>query len=178
MDSSLSPQAAAPTTTAIGMRYGLLTGLVGIVFSLALNLTNMQDSDVRWLGMAITITGLWLAHAEYKKQNGGFMEYGQGLSIGMVLSAVSGLLNGVFMYVYTAFVDPKLMAGALEKSRAQMEAKGNMSEEQIEQGLAMAAKFMTPGALFIITIIFSLIMGLVLSLIMSAITKNSRPEFE
>ena len=178
MDTPNFTQPVAPTTKAIGVRYGLLTGLAGIAFSLVLNLTKMQDSDIKWLGMLITILGLWLAHVEYKKQNGDFMEYGQGLSIGMVLSLVSGLLNGIFMYAYTAFVDPTLMAGALEKSRAQMEAKGNMSEEQIEQGLAMAAKFMTPGALFIITIIFSLIMGLVLSLIMSAITKNSRPEFE
>lgn len=178
MDSPLSSQPAAPTTTAIGVRYGLLTGLIGIAFSLILNLTKMQDSGVKWLSMGILVAGLWLAHAEYKKQNGGFMEYGQGLGIGMILSAVYGVLNAIFIYIYTSFVDPTLMAGQLEKSRAQMEAGGNMSDDQIEQGMEMAAKFTTPGALFFITIITMLITGLILSLIISAITKNSRPEFE
>ncbi len=178
MDSPVSSSPVAPTTTAIGVRYGLLTGLVGVVFSLLLNLTKMQDSGVKWLGLPIIVGGIWLAHNEYKKQNGGFMEYSQGLSIGMVLSAVYGVLNGIFMYVYTSFIDPNLMASQLEKSRAQMEARGNMTDEQIDQGMAMAAKFMTPGALFIITIITMLITGLILSLIISAITKNSQPEFE
>lgn len=177
MDSSSSP-AAAPTLSSIALRYGVLTGLISVVFSLILFLTKTDQSGVRWLGTLISAGGIYLAHVQFKKHNGGFLEYGQGLSIGMILSVVSGLLNGIFMYAYTAFVDPTLMAGALEKSRAQMEAKGNMSEEQIEQGLAMASKFMSPGALFIITIIFSLIIGLILSLILSAITKNSRPEFE
>ncbi len=178
MESSLSSQPAGATTTAIGVRYGILTGLAGIVLSLALNVTKMHDSGLKWMSLVIMVGGLWMAHAEYKKQHGGFLEYSQGLSIGMVLSGLYGVLTAIFTYVYTSFIDPTLMTTQLETARAQMEAKGNMTEEQIDQGMNMAAKFMSPGALFFMIIISSLIMGLILSLIMSAITKNSRPEFE
>ncbi len=179
MESSFSPHpSAAPTTTAVALRFGLLAGLVSVVFSLILFLTKMDQSPIRWLGLVISIGAIWLAHNEFKKQNGGYMEYGQGLSIGTILSLVSGTLSGIFTYVYVTFVDTTYMQRAMDIARAQMEAKGDMPSEQIDQAMEISAKFMTGGALLIFSIVGGAFFGFILSLIISAITKNSRPEFE
>ena len=177
MDHFLSPTTPPPTTP-LALRYGLLTGLVSVVFSLILFLTKLDQSGIRWAGLLISIGGIYLAHQEYKKLNGGFMEYGQGLSLGTMLSAVAALLSSAFTYVYVAFVDPSFIQRILDATRAGMEAKGNLNDDQIEQGMAMTAKFTTAPMMFVFGMIFGVFFGFVLSLIISAITKNSRPQFE
>ncbi len=177
MDTSVTPS-TAPTTTSVALRYGLLTGLVSVIFSLILYLTKLDQSPAKWIGVAILAAGIYLAHIEFKKKNGGFMEYGQGLGIGTLLSVVDGILSGVFIYIYVTFVDINWVQRSMDVTRGQMEARGQMTDEQIDQAMEMTAMFMTGPALLIVSIVVNLLLGFILSLIISAITKNSRPEFE
>ena len=177
MDSSSSP-AAAPTLSSIALRYGVLTGLISVVFSLILFLTKTDQSGVRWLGTLISAGGIYLAHVQFKKHNGGFLEYGQGLKLGVLLSLVAALISSVFFIFYTTVVDTGYTAHMMEVTRTQMEAKGTMSEEQIEQAMSITSKFMTTPAMFGFGLLIGVFSGFIVSLIVSAITKNSRPEFE
>ena len=166
------------TPSAVGLRYGLLTGLVSIIISFGVNASHMENSPLRFLTSVVLIVGIVLAQREFKQRNAGFMNYGEGLGIGMITSAVVGVLSAIFTYIYTSFVDPEIMTRAMEKARADMEAKGNLSDAQIEQAMAMSAKFTSGPILWAIVIIGSIIIGLIISLITSAIIKNSKPEFE
>jgi len=166
------------TTTAVGLRYGLLVGLVSIIFSFILFVTQADQSPVRWLGLIILIGGMVLAHNAYKQANNGYMSYAEGLGIGAFMSVISGVLSTAFSFVYMKFVDPEYMGRIMETTRASMEAKGNMTDEQIDQAMAMAQKFSSGGWMVLFGILGSLLFGFLIALLVSAITKNSKPEFE
>ncbi|MBF9224339.1 DUF4199 domain-containing protein [Hymenobacter ruricola] len=166
------------TTTSVGLRYGLLTGLISIIISFALNAAHLEQSPAKWLSTVVLVGGIFLAQRYYKEQSGGYMSYGQGMSVGMILSVVSGVLGAIFSYIYVSFVDSDMITRMLDKARADMETRGGATDEQIEQAMQMTAKFMTPGALSFFVVLFSLLFGLLISLVVSAIVKNAKPEFE
>lgn len=170
---------ATASTTAVGGRYGLLTGLVSIIISFGIYALQLEQNPVvRFLTMAVLVVGIILAMRNFKEQNAGFMNYGQGLSVGMTVSGVVGILSAIFVYVYTTFVDPDMMMRVMEKARADMEAKGTMSDAQIDQAMAMSSKFMTGPFMLLFTVLGTILIGLLISLIAAAFVKNPKPEFE
>jgi hypothetical protein len=170
--------AATATPKSVGLRYGLLVGLVTTIISFGLNAAGMENSPAKYLSSLVLIVGIVLAQRFYKANNAGFMSYGEGMSIGNILSLIAGLIGAVFSYIYINFIDNSMVARILEKTRSDMEAKGNMSDEQIDQAMSWTAKFMEPGYMAIMIIVMTMIAGLITSLIVSAILKHTRPEFE
>lgn len=174
-------QTITPATSiaSVGARYGLLTGLVSVLISFgsyALRLE--QNSALRFLTMAVLVGGIILAQRSYKEQNAGFMSYSQGLSVGLVTAGIVGLLSAAFVYVYTTFVDPEVITRVMDKARAELEAKGNMTDTQIDQAMAISAKFTTGPIILIFAVMGTLIIGLLISLIAATFIKNLKPEFE
>jgi len=173
-------QTATPSasTTAVGGRYGLLTGLVTVIISFGIYALELdQNPVIRFATIAVLIVGIILAMRNFKLQNGGFMGYGQGLGVGVTVASVVGVLSAIFTYVYTTFIDPEVMTRMMDKARADMEAKG-MPDAQIDQAMAFSAKFTTGPVMLLFTLLGSIIIGLLISLIAAAFVKNSKPEFE
>ncbi|MGY3087886.1 uncharacterized membrane protein (DUF485 family) [Hymenobacter sp. UYAg731] len=174
----METNATPVTPTSVGLRYGLLTGLVSIIISFALNIVQLEQSPAKWLSIVILTGGISLAQRFFKQQNAGFMSYGEGLSMGMMLTLVSGVMGAVFSYIYISFMDNGMIARMLDKARTDMESRGGASDEQIDQAMQMTAKFMTPVAISLLVVLFSLLFGLAISLVVSAVNKNPKPEFE
>ncbi|MCI1186815.1 DUF4199 domain-containing protein [Hymenobacter sp. DH14] len=166
------------TTTSVGLRYGLLTGLVSIIISFGLFVAHQESSPLRYVSFAVLIAGLVLAMQNFKQNNQGFMSFGQGVGIGAVLSAVVGVLSGIFSYVYMSFIDPEVVGRMTEKIRADMEARGGMTDEQIDQAMAMSAKFMNGPFTLVAALLGTVLVGVILAMIISAFIKNAQPEFE
>lgn len=166
------------TPASVGVRFGLLTGLVSIIASFGINATHLESSPARYLTTGVLVVGIILAQRDFKQRNAGFMSYGQGLGSGTMLSVVVGLLSTAFTYVYANFVDPEMMTRVLDKARTDMEVKGSMSDAQIDQAMAMSSKFTSGPILLVIVIVGSIFTGLIISLITSAFIKNAKPEFE
>lgn len=166
------------SATAVGGRYGLLTGLVSIIISFGIYALELeQNSAVRFLTMAVLIAGIALAMRNFKDQNGGFMDYGQGLGVGVMVSAVVGLLSGGFIYLYTTVVDPSVITRMIDKTRVEMEAKG-LSDTQTDQAMGWTTKFATAPFMSWFTVLFTVLIGLLISLLVAAFVKNPKPEFE
>lgn len=168
-----------PTTpSSVGIRYGLITGLIATVVSLLqLALISDPETPLRWLSLVIMVVGIVLAHKSFKNMNGGFMSYGQGLSIGTIVSGVTGALSGIFSYIYMSFIDPDYMNRVMEITRSRMEEKG-LDDAQIDQSMAMVSKFSGGPLTIVFGILGALLFGFIISLIISAFTKHTRPEFE
>ncbi|UYZ63471.1 DUF4199 domain-containing protein [Hymenobacter weizhouensis] len=170
---SASPAAA-------GIRYGLIVGIITVIYSFALMATGLEQNPLLgFLTFAILIGGIVMAHQYFKQHNGGFMSYGQGLGIAIIMGGIIGGLSGVFRYIYVNFIDAEYTQRALDVARAKLEDQGTLDDAQIEQTMEWTAKMMPTGPLSIVwSVIATAFFGLLLSLVISAITKRNRPEFE
>ena len=156
----------------------MLAGLVSVIVSFGIYALQLEQyTAVRFLTTAILIVGIILAMRSFKEQNAGFMGYGQGVGVGVIVSSVVGLLSAVFMYVYTTLVDPDVLTRIMDKSRVDMEAKG-LSDAQIDQAMALSGRFMNAPFMALSAILITVFLGLVVSLLAAAFVKNPKPEFE
>ena len=174
----METNATSVTPTSIGLRYGLLTGLISVIISFALFATHMEQSPLRYVSFVVLVGGMVLAMRYFKESNQGFMSFGQGVGIGTVISAVGGVLSAIFTYIYMNIIDPEVVGRMMEKARADMEARGGMTDEQIDQGMAMAGKFMNGPIMIVGVVLGSLFFGVLLAMLVSAFMKHAKPEFE
>ncbi|GAA4384915.1 DUF4199 domain-containing protein [Hymenobacter koreensis] len=170
---SVSPSSA-------GIRYGLIFGVISIIVDFVLKATGLsfKFSVTLSASLIIWVVGIIVAHRYFKAHNGGFMSYGQGIIIAVIMGSIGGLMTGVFNYVYVNFIDPNYA----EAMRADMEAwliKMNVPEEQMDKSLAdiTPEKIGSPTSIGS-AILFGAFVSLLTGLIISAITKRKQPEFE
>jgi hypothetical protein len=179
MNETLTTAPVVPSKNAIALRYGLICGIITVVYSLILNITELALTNqiLGWISFLIMIAAMVMAMREFKRQNQGFMSYGQGLSIGTIVVLVSSILGGIFTYLYVTIID----TGYIQKMRnlqvTELEKKG-MTDDQIDQAMLITDKMMTPTVIPLMAIVGGLIFGFLLSLIIAAIVKHNRPEFE
>ncbi len=160
------------------MQYGLIAGVVLIIYSMILQLTGLAlESWASWITYIILAIVIYLAHNKFKETGDGFLTFGQGIGIGFWISLVGGVISSVFSFIYFTFVDSSFIDQLMEKARYDMEEAGN-SDAQIEMAMEWTSKIMSPGGLFIMGIVGTLFMGFIISLIVSAITKKNNPQLE
>lgn len=170
--------ATTVSPSSVGLRYGIMLGIVSIILTAVGLITGQEQNTVfSILGLVVLIAFIVLAHRAFKQAHGGFMSFGQGVTIGTIATVISTVLSSLFRYVYTTFIDPQATERAMEAARAKLEAQG-MSDEQIDQAVALTSKMSNGPMAVVLAIVFGLFVGLILSLIISAITKRNRPEFE
>ncbi|GAB2544448.1 DUF4199 domain-containing protein [Rufibacter soli] len=166
------------TPASVGIRYGLITGFISIIYSLLLFVTGLHlNKGFSYLAILIPIVGIVFAYRNFKNENGGFMSYGQGLGTGTILGAVSGVMSSIFSYIYIKFIDGSIMEQIRNGSIEEMEQKG-LSDEQIDNAIKITEKFSTPEMMFLFGLIGAVFMAFLISLIVAAVMKNNRPEFE
>jgi hypothetical protein len=166
------------TVSQIGLRYGLILGLLSIVFGLILQMTGQATNN--WLssiGYIIFIVVIILAHKAFKEGGDGFMSIGQGIGIGTLLSLIGGTLSSIFTFLYLKFVDDSMLQTIRDKQIEGMEAQG-MDDAQIDQAMEIAGKFSGPVAILIIGIVGSIFIGFIISLIVALFTKKSNPALD
>jgi hypothetical protein len=167
-----------PRIAPIAVRYGIITGIIMIIYTLILYFTDQfMNKMLASLSFLILIGGIIMAFREYKRQDQGFMTYGQGLSLGMLTSVVAGVLVSIFQYIYMKFIDDTIMQRVMDNQMEEMEKMG-MSEEEIERGMEMASKFTSTEMVLVSGPLSYLIGGLLISLVVAAFMRNARPEFE
>lgn len=168
-----------PSIWPIALKYGALTGVLFILYTLFTYISGNFGNFVinLLLSLAIATVGIVLAMREYKQQNFGYMTYGKGLGIGIVVMVIASIISGIFSYIYIAFIDPSIVDKMIEASIAQMAGFG-LDEEMLDEQRDQMAEGFTPLKQLINAVVGGLFSGLILSLIISAIMKHNRPEFE
>jgi drug/metabolite transporter (DMT)-like permease len=157
---------------------GVIISLLLIVLSMTAYFTGQETASWnRWLGNIIIFAGILWACISYGKQLNNNVTFGNVFAHGFKVSAIVTIFLILFSIIFFLLL-PEVKEKALEAARAEMEKGGKMSEEQIEQAVAMANKFFfvfTIGGLMFIY----MIIGTIASLIGAAVTKKDpRPPFE
>jgi hypothetical protein len=152
---------------------GLILGLVGIVYTLLLYFLNQTFN--KFLGYPLLIilgvTLFFLLKSYRDNFRHGILTYGEALGAGMITFLYYSILMAIFTYVLYTVIDP----GLLDKSLAYAEEilqKRNMPQAQIDAGMAMQKKIMTPAFMAPISIFGNMISGLIISLIVSAFARK------
>jgi len=169
------------TTISNGIVWGLITGAAMIVFSLVMFLTDLyMNKAVNWIGYVFLIAGMIYGTLEFrKKQPGGFLTYGRAFSSCFWIGLFAGILATIYFYLFIQYIHPGFINELLEQTRANMlEARPNMSDEQVEQAVEMSSKFMKPVTMTIWGLVTYAAMSAVISLILAIFLKKEDPSLK
>jgi hypothetical protein len=167
------------TQLKVGMSYGAIYGLGASVVTFLFYFlgADLQSKIPQLLGYIILITTIVYAIKNYRdKDLNGAISYGHALGTGVLVGLFGGIITAFFTVLLFTFIDPELIEKIISKATEQMTEKG-MTEEQMDMGIRMTRKFMTPGFLFIFAMIGSAFMSLIFSLIIAAIMKKDPNPF-
>jgi hypothetical protein len=151
----------------------LILSLILMVVSLIGGFAHLQFTTwFKWLPTIIQVAVIIIFCIQYGKQQTGEVTFGKVFGYGFKIS----LFVSVLMIVYTLLsfyvIFPEFTEQALQQARASMEAKGNLSEDQIDQGMAFTKKFMQPVPISIFAFLATLFFGTIASLLGAAFTKK------
>ena len=164
------------TTMSTGIRYGIIMGLISVAFFLVLVISGINTTQGwgRWSPLILNAVVLFLAQQYFKENGDGWMTYGQGIGVSFYTGLVSSLMMAVFLFVFMQFIDTDFRTEMQEMQRAAMEEQG-LSDEQVEQAMKMAAKFTTPGLLFVFGTIVGTLSLVFLGLLITIFTQAKNP---
>jgi hypothetical protein len=164
------------TTTSVGVRYGIILGIISIVYFLVLTIAGIVANQGVWqyVGMLPLVALIFLAHKYYKEHNGGLMAYSQGLGIGTLVGLVSSAISCVFTYIYIKFIDASFLEAIKEKSYEDLQSRG-LSDEQIEASMSVMEKMTSAEAIVIMGVIGGVFFGFLIALIVSIFTQKTNP---
>lgn len=164
------------TLRGTGIRYGSILGLITIAYFMVMVLAGINTADgwTRWSGFIFNAALLVLAQLYFKQNGDGFMSYGQGLGIAFWVALVSSVISTAFTVLYLTVIDPDFAQMMQDMQMEAMEEQG-LSEEQIEQGMKIAAKFTTPPMLFIFGVLGGIFTTMVIGLVATLFTKKDNP---
>jgi len=164
----------------IALNFGLLLALLSIVLQVIAYVTDTHIDRPWWLnvtGILISVGVIVYGLKAFKNDNGGFMSLGEALKAGLAISLIAGIIGAIFNYIFITVIEPDFVAQTMEYTREQMIAQNpNMTEEQMEMGLSISEKMMTPWIMSAMAIIVTLFFGFIISLIAGLIMKQNRPE--
>ncbi|MBO6497478.1 MAG: DUF4199 domain-containing protein [Roseivirga sp.] len=157
-------------------KWGLIYGLVTLVIALVPLILEVQAQWTGFLLIAVAIFCYVMATREFKRDNGGYMTFGEGFRICITAALIAGVLRSVVNYIYVKVIDPGVTDRIAQAMQDAWREQG-MSEEQIEQMSGFSSGFSNPEIGLIVGIILVLLGGLIWGSIVSAINKNEAEEF-
>lgn len=165
---------AAISSNKVVIKWSLFYIVVSIILTYVYQFLNVdQTSGIKYINYIPYIAFMLLAQKEYKEELGGYMTFGEGFLAGFKYTAITAVLLALFVYIYFTLLSPQVFQQVIDGSRAKLEARGNLTDDQINTALS----FTTVGFTCIILVIWSLIMGTIIALIGAAIFKKERPSF-
>ena len=161
-----------------GLFYGAITGVAIIIFSLIMFLLDLYlNKSVSWISYLVLATGMLLGTLDYrKKHTNGYMTYGKAFTACFWIGLFAGILASLYMFVFAQFIHPGFVQELLDQVRTNMlTAKPDMSEEQVEQAVAVTAKFMSPIMMTIWGLVGYAASSAVIGLILAIFLKKEDP---
>jgi len=167
------------TTGKVALTYGTLLGVLSIIQAVILYITNSL-LDQNWItaviGFAIMIGMIVYGQKVYKNGNSGYMSFKEALKVGVGIAITGALIAAVYNFIFLTFIEPGLVDQIVEKQReAMIEQSPNMTDAQIEQGLAMASNFARPWVQSSFQIVGGIFFGFIISLISGLVLKKENP---
>ena len=168
-----------PKTGKFALNYGVLLGVVSVVFGLMLFSMDMhydQGWAIRGINLALTVVAIIFGVSQFRKANEGFLTISQALKLGAGIAVVAGIIGLIYFFLLSNVIEPDYMDKMYEigKEKA-MTDNPKLTEEQIDQGIEMQKSF--AWLFYPIGLIINIVIGLVIGLIVGLIMKKQKPEY-
>ena len=163
----------------LGMKYGLICGLVYIIFGMASILLGPDAQKSPFLslllGLAMVVSTFFVIFYGVKdfrdNINVGSLTVGEAVKLGALIALIAALLAAAFTLLYNYVIDPGYADRMMDAAREQLEDRG-MTDEQIEQAMGWSEMFRSPALGAAFTVVWYCLWGLVKGLISGAILKQ------
>ncbi|SNZ00555.1 DUF4199 domain-containing protein [Flagellimonas pacifica] len=166
-------------TGKFSLRYGLIGGLVGIVFGVMLYFADLhydRSFGIQAIQFAILAVFVVIAAIQFKKANNGFIKLGQAVKIGAGVGLIAAVLGTLYFLVLSNVIEPDYMVNATEIQRVKtFEENPNITQEQWDQGMEFQKKLFPVFLAF--GLVVSALFGVVVGLITGAIIKKNEPAY-
>ncbi|AEM69143.1 hypothetical protein Murru_0086 [Allomuricauda ruestringensis DSM 13258] len=168
-----------PKTGKFALNYGLLLGVISVVFGVMLYTQKMHyetNTTVIVISIVIMAAIVFMAVNAFKKANGGYLTISEALKVAVGLALIGTIITLAYQFVLTNFIEPDFMDKAMEIAKPKaMEQNPSMTEEQWEQGMEMQKRF--AWIQYPVILIMNCVIGLVLGLITGLILKKSKADY-
>lgn len=168
-----------PKTGKYALKFGLIAGVIGLVFGLMLFFQGLhyeQSAVATVINISILFAAVAFGVNQFKKDNEGYLKLSDALKIGTGAALIGAIIGLAWYFLLSNdIVEPGYMDKAMDIAKEKaMENNPQMTDEQWDQGVAMQKKFMWLA--YPIGLIFNAILGLVAGLVFGLILKKERPE--
>ncbi|MBT8306040.1 MAG: DUF4199 domain-containing protein [Maribacter sp.] len=168
-----------PKTGKFALNFGVLLGVVSVVFGLMLFSMDMhydQGWAIRGISLALTLAAILFGISQFKKANDGFLTISQALKLGTGIALIAGIIGLIYFFLLSNVIEPGYMDKMYEIGKeTAMADNPELTEEQIDQGIEMQKSF--AWLTYPIVLIFNIIIGLVFGLIGGLIMKKQKPAY-
>jgi hypothetical protein len=165
----------------IAVKWGLITGLVYVIFSLISNLMGLAQSGgvvpilINTVLMVITFFTIYRGIKEIRDEElNGQLTSGLALRKGMKIALIAGLLSAAFSLIYVKIIDPDFMNKVMEASEAKFDEM-NAPEAQREMSRSIMKFFFNPVITVPFIILWTCFWGLLKSLVAGSMLKTEAP---
>lgn len=168
-----------PSTARIALKWGIISAIISVIFTIVIYTFDLWSMTLLSVLIGLLITGVIVALAckEFKSLNTGFMTFGEGLGLSMLIVTVGSLISNSFNQLYINVIDTG-MQEKIADFQEETYLKQGIPQEQVDVMMEQAARFSTPGMQFLFGMLFSLLFGFLVSLVVAAVMKKNRPVFE
>ncbi|MCK9291662.1 MAG: DUF4199 domain-containing protein [Bacteroidales bacterium] len=159
------------------VRYGLISGLILIVFNAILYIAdvNLFKTGYSLLnGVVVFGVMIYFTYLSMQKSRdlnlGGKISYVQALGIGFVMLIITGYLTGIFSYLLNAVIDPDYITRQIDTFYQTWD--GIMSEEALDMALEKMESSMKPSKALLTTLYMTPITSLIISALIALFVRK------
>ncbi len=171
------------------LRYGLIGGLILVVWGLIAQMTGLADPckamegggssmmiGILSFAVLIGVSALvgYLAIRQHTTDLGGYISFGRAFIVALVTLIVSGIVSGLFNVLYTNVIDPDMTNRIMECLADQYERQG-MEQEQIDAAMNIMKTMYNPFLQVLTSIFSSAFFAAIIGLILAAVLKKNPP---
>lgn len=127
---------------------GVILSAISIVFAIIVYVFNLYEmSLLSYLNYAVFLGGLIYGAILFSNQNNNNVTFGNIFAHGFKTTAVVIVITSIYTILSFKVLFPDMLDKVLEISRKKMAENPKMTDEMIEQAMAMTKKFFVPFAL-------------------------------